>query len=130
LTLQVANLSLDLDQLILGQLQLGLRLQTHVLHMDLIGTVLLLDVVHLELRVHMNLLDRFFILTGDGLNLLMTIGNLIQFLLHVGLVRLLLRLHLLLVLATLHVHLLLEQFTVLVLASLKLLEEGGVFEHF
>jgi len=33
------------------------------------------------------------------------------------------------VLATLHVHLLLEEFAVLVLAGLKLLEEGGILEH-
>ena len=108
LTLQVANLSKDLNQLVLRQLQFCLRLQAHVLYMHLICTIFLIDIIHLELCVHMNLLYRLFILTSDCLNLLVAVVDLVQLLFHVCLVRLFLCLHLLLVLPPLHVHLLLE----------------------
>ena len=77
----------------------------------------------------MDLFDRFFILASNGLYLLVAVVDFVEFLLHICLVGLLLRLHLLLVLATLRVHLLLEEFAVLVLACLQLLEEGCILKH-
>ena len=45
--------------------------------MNLIRTIFLIDIIHLELRVHMNLLDGLFILTSNRLNLLVAVVYLV-----------------------------------------------------
>jgi len=77
LTIQVGNFGEDLNQFIFRQLQLSLRFQAHVLHMNLIRTIFLIDIIHFELRVHMNLLDGLFILTSNRLNLLVAVVYLV-----------------------------------------------------
>lgn len=62
LPLQVANLCFDLNQLVLGKLQLSLTLETHILHVDLVRLVLLVNVFQLKLRVLLNLIDRLRVL--------------------------------------------------------------------
>ena len=98
--------------------------------MDLVRFVFSLDILSLEFSVFDHLSDGLSILLLDGEDLLLAVFNLVKLLFHAGLVLLLLGLNFLLMLATLHVHLIIEDLAALVFTSLKLLEEGRVFQHF
>jgi len=66
LPLQVANLCFDLNQFVLGKLQLSLALQTHILNVNLVRLVLLVDVVQLEFCVLLDLLNCLLIFFSYG----------------------------------------------------------------
>jgi len=90
--------------------------------MDLISLILPFNIIQLELCILMDLLNRLAIFFSYPSNLIVTIINLVKFLLHICLMRFFLRLHLLLVLSPFHVHFLFKKLAILVLSRLKLLE--------
>jgi len=98
--------------------------------MNLIGIVLSSDVIILELGVLYHLLDSLVVLAFNCLDLLSTVFDLVELLLHAGLVGFLLALNSTFMLTPLSIHLKLEHLSALILTSLELLEEGSVFKHF
>ena len=97
--------------------------------MSLVSKVLGFDIRSLKFSILVHLSDGLSILFLDSHNLLLAVLNLVEFLLHAGLVLLLLGLHFLLMLTTLHVHLILEDFASLVFTCLELLEKRSVLKH-
>ena len=56
------NLILNVSQFVVGKLQFGLRLETHVAHLGLVKLVFVVNVVDFKLCVLRNLRDNFFVL--------------------------------------------------------------------
>ena len=129
LAVELVDVGLDVLQFVRGQLQLSLRLKTHIRDLCLVVLVLVLNVLDLISGVLLDLLNDFFVLLNDTQDLSFLLVNLILLDFHLLPVSLSLGSHLCLMLGLETVKSVLVGLALLILLGLQFLETSCVLQH-
>ena len=128
-SLEFLDIALQVLVLVLGQLQLCLRLETHVLHLRLVLHVLLVDLLDLELGICIDLSECLLVVLPDLVDVVVQLHSRVFRSLHVLLKLVQLLPHTLVVLVYYPVYLALIVSGLFFLLSLQFLEVGSISKH-